>query len=138
MKREISAGVVVYYKRGERIEYILLQYQAGHWDFPKGHPNEGESLEEAALREVKEETGLVVDLEEQFKESLSYFFKYPKETEVVYKTVYFFIGRAKNKHVTLSHEHIGYTWMTFNEALGQLTFENAQEVLRKVHQHLSP
>jgi len=59
VRKERSAGFVVFTERedGKRL-YLLLHYPSGHWDFPKGHVEEGESEIRAALRELREETGL--------------------------------------------------------------------------------
>ena len=58
MKAVQSAGIVVYYQENKHIEYLVLQYAAGHWDFEKGHIETGETKEEAAKRELMEEAGL--------------------------------------------------------------------------------
>ncbi len=131
MKREHSAGVVVYFKpiSGDKeIEYLILHYGSGHWDFPKGKLEAGETEIEAALRELKEETGLEAMLNPDFEDSLSYFFKTP-QGQLVHKKVTFFVGETFTQTVTLSYEHIGYKWLVFKEAVKQLTFENARQVL---------
>ncbi len=53
MKREFSAGVVVYYHNNNDIQFLLLHYEAGHWDLPKGHLEPNESTYDAALRELR-------------------------------------------------------------------------------------
>ena len=61
---EISAGGVVFYENNQKNirEYLLLKHQgAGHWDLPKGHLEDNETLQEAALREVYEETGIAYE-----------------------------------------------------------------------------
>lgn len=136
MKREFSAGIVVYYKRKDILEYLLLHYQSGHWDLPKGHIDPGETKEQTALRELKEETGLEAVIHEGFEESFSYFLADYKTKEPVYKTVYFFIGKAKKKQIVLSHEHIGYMWLPFEEALEKLTYQNAKDLLKNVNKFL--
>ena len=75
MKREFSAGVVVFSMRNKTIEYLLLHYASGHWDFPKGHIEKGETKQETALRELKEEAGMSAQLCEGFEDSFEYFFK---------------------------------------------------------------
>ena len=57
MKHEKSAGAVVFRKEKEPL-YLLLHYEAKHWDFPKGHVEENESDNETVKREVEEETGI--------------------------------------------------------------------------------
>ncbi len=130
---ETSAGVVVFYVGGD-VEYLLLHYPSGHWDFPKGLVEPGETLEEAALREVREETGLEVELLPGFREEVEYvYFRGVK----IRKRVVFFLGRARSREVTLSWEHVGYLWLTFDRALARLTYETSRRVLAKAHRHLS-
>ncbi|MGE0207000.1 MAG: bis(5'-nucleosyl)-tetraphosphatase [Candidatus Babeliales bacterium] len=137
MIKEFSAGLVLYTYKNNTREYLLLHYQSGHWDFPKGHIEPGESKYEAALRELKEETGLEATILDGFEESFSYFHHLPKTEELAHKTVYFFIGVASSKEVILSHEHINYVWLSFKEALKQLTYDNAQELLQKADDFLN-
>ena len=135
MKQLFSAGVIVYFKRKEKVEYLLLHYVAGHWDFPKGKIEEGESKQVAALRELKEEAGQIAILHDGFEHSFEYFFK-DKEGDLAKKHVTFFVGKSKTKHISLSHEHIGYAWLEYEEALNKLTYENAKKLLEKAHTFL--
>lgn len=131
-----SAGVIVYYEiNGGNREYLILQYESGHWDFAKGKIEAGESHEEAALRELLEETSLITQIIPGFKEFFEYFFHY--KGALAKKTVYFFVGRVDTKKVTLSHEHQGYMWAPYEDALKQVTFENARELLTKVEAFLN-
>ncbi len=124
--QERSAGIVVV----NDSKYLLLHYDAGHWDFPKGHVEEGESSEQAALRELKEETGIAdAELLSGFAEKIRYFFK--KEGQTVVKEVVFFVARTKTADVKLSFEHKGFIWLPFKDAVEKLTYNNAKEVLRK-------
>jgi len=131
-----SAGVVVYFKRNEKREYLLLHYESGHWDFPKGKIEEGETKQQAALRELKEETGLLATIHPGFEYTFEYFFK-DKSGEFAKKKVYFFVGRSKAKRVDLSYEHIGYEWLAFDEACEKLTYKNAKQLLQKADTFLS-
>ena len=95
MKDE-SFGIIPFTKEGFKYKFLLVQRTAdgengGHWSFPKGHKEEGESDKDAALREFKEETGLqdIIILDDKdFVEQ--YFFK--KGNDMVYKTVKYFLG----------------------------------------------
>ena len=136
MPKETSAGVIVYYKEHNTHLYLLLHYQAGHWDLPKGHVEPGEKLRETALRETKEETNLDVKLNDKFEESLSYFYK-NKDGLLMNKTVHFFIGESKTKDVKISFEHNGYNWLDFEKALQRLTYDNAKEILKKANEFLA-
>lgn len=135
MKQEYSAGIVLYKEQNGERQYLLLQYAAGHWDFPKGHVEKGETKEEAALRELFEETGLTTTIDPSFVEQFSYIFTAP-DTIVRRKTVYFFIGKATETDVKLSHEHKGYAWLSYPEAQKQLTYENAQQLLATIDAYL--
>ena len=139
MKKQVSGGIVVYNKdKDNKVEYLLLQYGAGHWDFPKGKLEQGESKDQAARRELTEETGLHdVTIHDGFEESLVYQFNdfrgYPVE-----KTVYFFVGEVPYKGpITLSHEHQAYAWLPYEKALEMLTYQNAKNVLIKAHAFLN-
>jgi len=131
MKQEFSAGVVVYHQTPQHRYYLLLHYGAGHWDFPKGHIEKGENKQQAALRELQEEAGLELALQEGFEHSFSYFFK-NKAHELILKEVYFFVAACPHKKVTLSFEHTDFAWLPFDKAIDQLTYNNAQELLTAV------
>lgn len=128
---ERSAGIVLE-KKGE---YLILQYSAGHWDLPKGHVEEGESDEQAALRELKEETGISkVTFVPDFKETIHYFFH--REKKRVFKEVVFFLARVDDGKVKLSHEHKDFAWLKVKAALNRLTFDTAKNVVKKANTFL--
>lgn len=134
MKREHSAGVIVYVKETDNgnpdILYLLLNYRKGHWDLAKGKLEDGETNLEAAIRELKEETNLEAEVYSGFEQSLTYFFK-NHQGELVKKDVTFFVGKAHNKNVVLSPEHLFYKWVPLNEAIKLLTYANAQQLLKR-------
>ncbi len=135
MRHMYSAGIVTYIIKDNTIFYLLLHYTAGHWEFPKGTMEPGETKEETAIRELEEETGLTAIIDEDFEASISYpFMTYDKE--IVQKTVYFFTGKATSNQVKLSHEHSDYKWLPYNEALMQLTYTNGKTLLKKAHKHI--
>ncbi len=136
MPKETSAGIIVYYRGEPKIKYLTLHYEAGHWDFPKGHVEKDEELRETALRETKEETNLEVNLNRDFKQSLSYMYRNQKGL-LMNKTVHFFLGETKSNEVKISDEHIGYAWLSFERALEKLTFDNAKTILKRAHKYLT-
>ena len=128
---EKSAGIIIF-NRGKETAYLLLQYNAGHWDFPKGHIESNEAEIEAAVRETLEETGISgVKLSEGFKEKLGYFFT--KDGSKIYKEVVCFLAESKSKEVKLSFEHIGFEWLPFREAMERVTFNSSRKILEKAN-----
>ena len=115
--------------------YLLLKYEAGHWDFVKGNVEPSESEKATVLRELKEETGIVATQTiEGFRERISYFYR--RQGSTVHKEVVFFLIEADTKKVTLSFEHVGFDWLNYERALEKLTFKNAKDVLQKAHAFL--
>lgn len=135
MIKQQSAGIIVFLEKNHERYYLILKYMGGHWDFAKGKSEEGETLLDAAHRELKEETGLTAQIEPGFQESLSYIFK--ERGKTIEKTVTFFVGQTNQERVALSREHVGYLWLPFDQALKRLTYTNAQDVLTKADSFLS-
>lgn len=130
-----SAGIVLYRIKNGVIEYLLLHYLSGHWDFPKGKIEAGETKQQAALRELAEETGLTAELHEPILASCSYYFTDYGDGVRAHKTVDYFIGKAHDGEVRLSDEHIGFEWLPYEQALKRLTFEKG--MLVKAHEYLT-
>jgi bis(5'-nucleosidyl)-tetraphosphatase len=135
MKQLYSAGIVTYIIQNGEILYLLLQYSAGHWDFPKGKIEKGETKQEAAQRELMEETGLTAKIDTHFEETFEYVFT-DYDKQLAKKIVYYFVGNADSKKVTLSHEHTDYILLPYKEAVEQLTYDNAKELLKKAHLYI--
>ncbi len=134
MIHEKSCGAVVFFKNA-KIDYLLLQYEAGHWDFVKGNVEANESETDTVLRELKEETGIVAtNILDGFRERIQYFYR--RQGETIQKEVVFYIIQADTKKVELSFEHVGYTWLEYQQALEKLTFKNAKDVLQKANSFL--
>ena len=134
MLNEKSCGAVVFARTPET-KYLLLQYEAGHWDFVKGNVEHGETEKVTAVRELGEETGIKdARFFEGFREKIGYFYK--RQGSTVYKEVVFFLMESPATTVTLSFEHIGYAWLAYDGALEKLTFKNARDVLSRAHQFL--
>jgi len=129
MPKEKSAGAIIYRMENEAPQYLLLHYGSGHWEFPKGHIEKGETEEETLMRETFEETG-INDLKiiPGFKKYIKYFFRQYKEnvseqdrragkTPWVFKLVTFFVAETKIKEVKISSEHKGFLWLPIEEAI---------------------
>ncbi len=130
MPREISAGAVVFRRTEKGPEFLLLHYQLGHWDFPKGNIEKGEDEKETVKREIAEETGITeIKFVEGFREYIKYFYK--RKGQNIFKIVIYYLMETTQKTVKLSYEHIGYEWLLFEEAMKRLTHKNSKDVLTK-------
>jgi len=132
LKKERSAGVIVCMEKPDGNRFLLLNYPTGHWDFVKGKIEQGETLHQTAVRETKEETG-ISDLEfvEGFEEKINYNFQF--EGELIQKEVIFFLAKTKTHTVNVSHEHLDYTWLDYENALEKVTYQNAKNILSKAN-----
>ena len=136
MPIERSAGIIVFRKEGDKFVYLLLHYGLGHWGFSKGHIEKGETPQEAAKRELEEETGIKeVQIVPGFKKWFRYFFK--RKGQNILKFVTYFLGKTEQKEVKLSFEHIGFKWLPYKEALEQLTFKDSRDILKEAHKFLT-
>lgn len=131
MIEERSAGAVIFSETPDGMIFLLLNYPSGHWDFVKGNIEEGETLRQTVVREIMEETGIFdVEFVSGFEDKIEY--HYQRDGNMVHKEVVFFLVKTKTTDVKISHEHLGFVWLSFNDALKKLTYKNAQNILKKV------
>ena len=115
---------------------VLLVYEKNRnfWGFPKGHMEKGENEIETALREVKEEVGLDVEIIDKEKR---YILNYIIRDEID-KTTVLYLAIPKNKEIVMQESEIEKVkWCDFEEALETLTFDNSKEVFKKVINNLN-
>lgn len=134
MRREFSAGGIVL--KGNQVLLIknaaLRDPSKAYWGFPKGHINEGESAEEAAVREIKEETGVEAKIVKQLGES-SYIFT--KNGEQISKTVTYFLLVYSGGEINAQDlEVLEAGWYGMKESLGMLSFKKDIEFLQQVNE----
>ena len=134
MKEEVSAGIILF-NESENRKFLLLNYPSKHWDFVKGKMENGETTHETALRETKEETGISdVEFLDGFEEEIEYYFR--AENQDIHKKVIFFLGKTKTLDIILSHEHLDFIWLDYDNALNKITYENAKNLLKKSKEFL--
>lgn len=132
-ERDFSCGVIPVRRTAEGWVYLLVQHQAGHWGFPKGHPERGETDEQAALRELREETGLVaVQLRPAsvFREQ----YRFVKSSgRAVEKIVVYFLGWVSDTQVQVQPEEVqAHAWDDYAAARERMTFEEGRHLLDRV------
>lgn len=126
MKTEKSCGAVVLRKDQGRLQVLLIKHiNGGHWAFPKGHVERGETEEQTALREIKEETGLTVMLDTNYRKTVTYS---PKKDVV--KDVVYFVAVAKYGQRTAQKSEISrIRWTDADRAADFVSFENDKVIL---------
>jgi len=123
---ETSAGGVLF----NDDEILILRKPNGEWIMPKGHVERGESHTRAAIREVKEETGLDATIVAPVGRT-SYRFRSPHDGEVRAKTVHWFVMETPEKRLHLESTFAEGCFYPVDEALRTLTFDNDKRIVRK-------
>ncbi|HUF05940.1 MAG TPA: NUDIX hydrolase [Candidatus Binatia bacterium] len=125
--RATSAGGVVHRSVDGRIQIVLAHRRAPVlWALPKGTPDSGETIEETALRETREETGLDVEIESKLR-SIRYFFA--RGSTRFHKTVHFFLMRPIGGSVEAHDaEFDEVRWVDLEEALALMSHATERAV----------
>jgi 8-oxo-dGTP pyrophosphatase MutT (NUDIX family) len=134
--RATSAGGVVHRTVDGRPQVLLVHRRSPRlWALPKGTPDSGETIEETALRETREETGIEVAVQRRLQ-SIRYFFV--RGSTRFHKTVHFFlmqpIGGAIEHH---DAEFDEVRWTDLEEALAILNHATERSVVEEAAQVLS-
>ena len=129
-----SYGVILIHKTNKR--FLLLQQIDGHWSFPKGHLEGNEAPKDAALRELKEESG-ITEIEFVDNTDLYEHYTFTKHEKQYDKTVQYFIAFTDTDVVSIQEEEvIAYKWATYEEAMNTFTFKAVLEVLKQAKEYL--
>ena len=127
IKMEKSCGAIVCREEEGVPQVLVIRHKnGGHWAFPKGHVESGETEEETARREIWEETGLKVKLNLGFRKVVTFS---PKSR--VMKDVVYFAARPSGGRLARQEAEVeDMRWTTFAQALKLITYENDRAVLR--------
>jgi ADP-ribose pyrophosphatase YjhB (NUDIX family) len=138
VEEPVSSGGVIYRWVDGLLEVALCgRDEPVRWSLPKGTPDAGETLEETALREVQEETGLEPVIEDRLR-SIDYWFS-DKDNEVRYhKTVHFYLMKSVGGDISLHDPEFDVVrWFNYEEGVDSLAYPNEADVLREAFNRIS-
>lgn len=134
MKTDHSYGVVPIRIRNGKREFLLIRHKSGgHWAFPKGHAEEGETPVQSARRELAEETGMrhvALRASPAFEES----YYTQKKGQWVDKTVTYYLGDALiDETIRVQAAEVSdYAWLPYDKALKRITYPASRELIQEV------
>jgi 8-oxo-dGTP pyrophosphatase MutT (NUDIX family) len=136
-KTQVSAGGVAFRKRGRRIEVALISVgEEGRWQLPKGRVGRGESNEAAAMREVREETGLATEMVALLDRIEYWYYSNSRAGRVrFHKFVHFYLLRYTAGDVRdHDHEVNEARWVEINKALEMLAFKSEKKLVEQARE----
>lgn len=131
---ETSAGGIVYRMQDGEALFLLIRDSYRNWGFPKGHLEAGEQPQDAAVREVQEETGLGELRVDGAIETIDWFFRF--RGKLVHKVCHFYLMRTRHARTNPQREE-GITacrWARFEDATRLISYANARAVLVRAHE----
>jgi 8-oxo-dGTP pyrophosphatase MutT (NUDIX family) len=133
-QRETSAGGVVYRLHEGGALFLLIRDSYQNWGFPKGHLESGERAEDAALREVREETG-IDDLALRGRiETIDWYFRF--RGQLIHKVCHFYLMETGQATTNPQHAE-GITacrWVAYEDARSAISYANARKVLGRAYE----
>lgn len=136
MKYEKSCGAVLWRNNDGKREYLLILNKKGnaygHWGFPKGHVEKGETEHETAIREILEETGLRISA---FADDFRVVSRYNPAPDIEKDAVYF-LAEVENSNIVLQQSEVAdYKWLCYDDAKKLINFDLT--ILEKAESFLS-
>lgn len=141
LRRKFSSGGVVYKGKKDKTLWLVTKsavsdlYPKAVWRLPKGWIDEGETTEETALREVREEGGVEAKIIKKI-ETVSYFFTTVDKGKVLKFVTFYLMEWVKNLSEGFGEETSEIVWLSYKEAYKKLSFSGEKEVLKKAKELL--
>lgn len=138
LKKKVSSGGVIFRKTdGSPVEVSLVSVRDGStWCLPKGVIDQGETPEMTAVREVREETGLLGNVVDKLG-SISYWYYIKGENTKCRKTVHFFLMRYVSGSTSDHDAEVSdAVWLPIEKALEVITYKGDRSILEKAHAKL--
>jgi len=137
LQRETSCGAVVFTLCGGERRYVIVRGKKGFFGFPKGHMEAGETEQETALREIKEETGLSVQLIDGFRTEDEHPLIREGKPETIKKIIYFAAVFENQETHAQESEITEIRLMTYEEAMKAFQFESSKRILAEANAFLN-
>ncbi len=142
IEKRHAYGVIPIIGTPDRFEILLIEQRdavvKNYWTFPKGTPEHGESSHETAVRETREEVGVVCEeIDPEFSFTDEYTFM--RDGKEIQKSVTYFVGRAPSRAYTLQEiEVVRAEWCTFAEAMKRMKYKGGNKVLQALVESAAP
>ncbi len=133
-RQEVSAGGVVFRSDAGRPVFLLIRDSYDNWGFPKGHLEDGEAPEHAAVREVVEETGLATVECRGPIDTIDWYFRF--RGRLIHKVCHFYLMESADER-TSPQKTEGITacrWVAYDDAIGMISYANARQVLKRAQE----
>jgi len=131
MRKDSSYGVIPLSNVDGQWHVYIIRHNAGHWAFPKGHPEKGETPQQTAERELKEETGL--NISRFFPNSpLQEHYSFIHDQEAIDKTVFYFLAEVHGDIKLQEEEVSNGEWIALKKVHERITFQESKELCSQV------
>lgn len=129
-----SCGFVAYKEIENERLYLIVRTSNGEYGFPKGHVENNETEHETAIRELKEETNIEVQIIDGFRRQIEY--EFPNRPDVMKISVYFLGKYIKEEIVCQESEVLEARFVPMETALELLSFEETRIILREADTYI--
>ena len=134
MNYELSCGAVVFTRKNDEIFYVIVKSIEGFYGFPKGHMEKNETEKETALREILEEVGLEVKIDEGCRIVAEH--PLPKKKGVMKRIIYF-VAEYENQIIKYQQEELqDARLMKYEEAISSFQFEESKNILKEANEYI--